>query len=69
MWNCHQEVAAKRGSNGRHEAQADQAEQVSTVVSVEPALGFLRSDKQLRFLSIFFMSNFQSKYFQINKLE
>jgi len=42
-------VAAQRGSDGGHEAQADQAEQVAAVVGVEPALSFLKGKKYLRF--------------------
>ena len=33
-----QEEAAKWGRNGRHEAEADKAEQVATVVVVETSL-------------------------------
>ena len=40
-------MAAERGSDGGHEAQADQAEQVAAVVGVEPLLGFFGCKKNL----------------------
>ena len=38
------EKAAKRGRDGGHEAEADQAEQVAAVVGVEAALRVWRSN-------------------------